>query len=73
MAFTEYETELRYDCATRRFAVIIEGAVVALARHYWDAEYCRLAWLWLAAWLDDQHDEAERLAVRRQRFASAAH
>lgn len=64
----QHDTEIRYDCATRRFAVIIDGEVVALAWHYFDAEACRLGWLWLSAWLTGQHDEAGRLARQQQKF-----
>lgn len=51
------DTEIRYDCATRRFAVIIDGEVIAMAWHYSDAKACRLGWLWVSAWLDGQHNE----------------
>jgi hypothetical protein len=45
----QHATEIRYDCATRWFAVRIDDAVVAFAPHYLAGERVRLTWLRVAA------------------------
>ena len=51
-----HATEIRSNCTTGWFAVLIDDAVVAFAPHSLAGERVRLAWLCVAAWLRSEFE-----------------
>ena len=52
----QHTNEIRSDCATGWFAVLIDDAVVAFAPQDLVGERVRLAWLRVAAWLRSEFE-----------------